>query len=149
MISRHLNKFHDFQTSFAFYRIYKHFTRNFKLSMCASLGARCIQYVWNWFGYFISQDFTVQTRVRIEYLHPLDVIVTQSSQLEESWMILPFRIPRLAAVEIRWNVANLLSESKNKPNTEKGTVRRGLSHRLWVIYDRMVHSGTFILLLGC
>jgi len=42
----------------------------------------CIQYVWNWFGYFISQDFTVQTRVRIEYLHPLEVIVTQSSQLE-------------------------------------------------------------------
>jgi len=68
-----------------------------KFSMCATLGARCIQYVWNWLGYFISQDFTVQTRVRIKYLHPLDVIVTQSSQL----MILPFQIRRLAAVEIK------------------------------------------------
>jgi len=37
--------------------------------------------------------------------------------------------------------------AKISQHTEKGTVRRGLSHRLWVIYDRMVHSGTFILLL--
>ena len=37
--------------------------------------------------------------------------------------------------------------AKISQHTEKGTVRRELSHQLRVIYDRMVHSGTFILLL--